>query len=294
MSEIIKQVFAMGDGGLDDKTPVMDIYILAQSKKTLPKVCFLPTASGDNGGLVKYFYELYKRYPCEPSHFSVFNPSTKDVKDFLLSKDIILVGGGQTKSMLGVWKEWGVDKFLREAYENGTILAGGSAGSVCWFDQCVTDSLPGSLTVMNCLGILPYSNCPHFGSRDRQEAYFRFVTTDEIKEGYAADDFAAVHFVNGKVERCVSSRQYAKVYKLGKDTDGRFYKKKLKTRFLGEKQHQDELIWSAPCFAYLNEEEEANSESTETEEILQSQEDKSTPRLPESTNATDSDPELQR
>lgn len=300
MGEIVKQVIAMGDGGTDDKSPVMDLYILAQSKKTMPKICFLPTASGDNMGYADYFKRLFSRYPCVPSYLSLFHPTTPNIREFIMSQDVIYVGGGHSKSMLGVWKEWGMDKILREAYESGIILSGGSAGSVCWFDQCITDSIPGALTVMNCLGILPYSNSPHFGSRERREAYAHYVSTDKIKAGYAADDFAALHFIDGKLERCVSSRQYAKCYKLGKNSDnGNFFQKRLVTFFLGEKQHQQNFIWNAPCFEYLNDEEEKQEEvkteepKTQTE-LPEPQKSEPLPQLPEKTNATDSDTELQR
>lgn len=309
MGEIVRQVIAMGDGGTDDKTPVLDLYILAQTKKTNPRICFLPTASGDNMGYANYFKQLFSRYPCRPSYLALFHPTTSHIREFIMEQDVIYVGGGHSKSMLGVWKEWEVDKYLREAYENGTILSGGSAGSVCWFEQCITDSIPGALTVMNCLGILPMSNCPHFASRERREAFSHYVSTNEIKEGYAADDFAALHFVNGKLERCVSSRPYAKCYKVGKDAEGKVFQKRLKTKFLGEKQHQEEFLWSAPCFSYLKDEEENHSEdaemkpeeapaetpATQTEaqtELLQPQATENLPALPASTNATDSDTKL--
>ncbi len=154
---------------------------------------------------------------------------------------------------------------------------------------------------------MPYSNSPHFGSRERREAYSYYVSSDKIKGGYAADDFAALHFVNGKLERCVSSRSYAKCYKLGKDTEGKLFLKRLKTYFLGEKQHQEDFIWNAPCFEYLREvEEEAQQEEVKPEEpkadtqteLLQPQQSEPLPQLPESTestnNATDSDTQLQR
>ena len=283
MNDIKRQIIAFGDGGLDDKTPLMDLYILAQSNKTIPKVCLLPTASGDNGGLIQYFHKLFSRYPCTTDHLSLFNPKTSRIKDFLLEQDIIFVSGGHSKSMLLLWQGYGIDAILREAYERGTILSGGSAGSVCWFDQCITDSLPEDLTVMNCLGILPYSNCPHYLSSERRSRYAKFIMNDEIKAGYAADDFAGLHFVNGELARCISTRLSSKCYSVSKSNE-KLAHQKLKTFFLGERKFQKEFIWSAPCFSYL---EEPQSSETKPEETSPPEPEKTeTPLLPEA-NATD-------
>jgi len=242
-----KIVIASGDGGLDSKSPLMDLYILAQAKKENPKVCLLPTAGGDDQGLIKYFYSLYNRYPCKPSHFSVFNPHTADARSFLLSQDVVFVSGGHSRCMLALWKEYGIDTILREAYNRGIVLSGGSAGSVCWFDQCITDSIPGRLSVMNCLGILPYSNCPHFASTSRRSAYARFVSSGEIGSGYAADDYSALHFVNGSFLRGVSIRPYAQVFKVGLENNT-LVQKRLRTKWLGLKSYQEELVFNTAMF----------------------------------------------
>lgn len=247
MSDKQRTVICYGDGGLDGKIPFMDLYVLAQSGKKLPKVCFFGTASGDNMGQTKYFERLFERYPCVTSSLSLFNPHTADIEDFIMSKDVIIVGGGHSKSMLILWKGYGLDHMLRSAYENGTVLSGGSAGSVCWFDQCITDSIPGRLSVMDCLGILPYSNCPHFASETRRDAYGYFVSTGQIKGGYAADDHAALHFVDGKLFRSVSNRPYAKTYKVEMQ-NGKLVQKRLRTKWLGLKENQDAFIFNSPMF----------------------------------------------
>jgi len=260
----VRQCIAMGDGGLDGSNPYMDLYILAQSQKEKPKVCFLGTASGDNTGLIKFFHRIFDRYPCKPSSLSLFNPHTPDIADFIKSQDVIYVGGGQSKSMLGVWREWGMDKILREAYEGGTILSGGSAGSVCWFDQCITDSIPGSLTVMNCIGILPFSNCPHFASWARRTSYSKFIRSGEIKAGYAADDYAGLHFVNESFLRGVSNRPHAKTFNLfleGKE----LIQKRLKTYWLGMREYQEEFIFNSPMFDARKREQEERAQEDEPE-----------------------------
>lgn len=240
----MRTIIAAGDGLLNERNPLQDFYILAQSKIKNPKICLLPTASGDNNGLVKYFENIFEKYPCKPSSLTLFNPHTADIEDFICNQNIIYVTGGQSKSMLGVWKEWGLDIILRKAYENNVIMAGGSAGSVCWFSQCITDSIPGSLSVMNALGFIPVSNCPHFLSQERRTSYRKFVANNSIVAGYAADDYAALHFENEELIRCVSSTHYSKCWKVSNEQQTR-----LKTIWLGLDQNQEELIWSSETFS---------------------------------------------
>jgi peptidase E len=231
MTDIKRQIIGMGDGGINEKYPYLDLYILQQSLSDNPRVCLLPTASADNKGLIQHFQQTFGRYQCEPDFLTLFNPHTKDIEDFLMSQDIIYVGGGQTKSMLGIWREWRVDEILKKAYQNGTILAGGSAGSVCWFDECITDSIPGELSVMNGIGILPYSNCPHFRSKERKIAYYRFRSLDQIKDGYAADDYSGLHFINEKWHQSISLAPELKTYFYGKE-NGIVKKKSLPTKVI--------------------------------------------------------------
>lgn len=244
----MKQIVAIGDGGLNPDNPFMDLYILAQTKKKNPKVCLIPTASGDNGSYINFYKKIYSRYPCETSCLSLFSPSVKDLKDFIMSRDVIFVSGGHTKNMLAIWRDWGLDTILRSAYDNGTVLSGGSAGSVCWFDQCITDSIPGSLTVMNCLGILPYSNCPHFSSKSRRASYAHFVSTNQIKPGYAADDFSALHFVDGVLHRSVSIKPYAQTFEVSMN-EGKLTQKRHKTKWLDLEKYHGEFIYGSPTFS---------------------------------------------
>ncbi len=142
-----------------------------------------------------------------------------DIRAHLLGQDIIYVGGGNTRNMLLIWGEFGVDSILREAWENGTILCGSSAGSICWFEQGVTDSIvPEELRAMNCLGFLPGSNCPHYDSEPlRRPSLQRFVNEESIVDGYAADDWAALHFVGSSLHQAVSAKSNAKVYRVTRE-----------------------------------------------------------------------------
>jgi len=134
----------------------------------------------------------------------------------MLKKDIIYVGGGNTRNLLLLWKEWGLDRILKKAWERGIALSGVSAGSICWFEEGVTDSIPGNLTPLKCLGFLRGSNCPHYdGEKGRRPAYHRLLTEKKIKTGYAADDGVALHFIGDILNRVVSSRPKAHAYKVG-------------------------------------------------------------------------------
>jgi dipeptidase E len=217
LNSVSRQIFAMGGGGfsMEPENLLLDNYILGLSKKEKPKVCFLPTASGDSDKYIVRFYSTYINLPCQPSHLSLFSPHTADLQSFVLEQDIIYVGGGNTKSAIALWKEWELDKILKEAWKNGIILAGLSAGSICWFEQGLTDSIPGKFTVLQCLGLLKVSNCPHYDSEPkRKPAYHQLLSQGLINPGYAADDGVGLHFVDDKLEKIVSSRPHAKAYRL--------------------------------------------------------------------------------
>ncbi|MFZ4714669.1 MAG: GNAT family N-acetyltransferase [Bacteriovoracaceae bacterium] len=231
-----KQIFAMGGGGfsMERDNPLLDKYVLSLSSKSKPKICFLATASGDAQGYIDRFYNAFKHFNCEPSHLSLFKTQILDFSQFLLSQDIIYVGGGNTKNMLVLWKEWGLDKVLTTAYEKGIVLAGLSAGSICWFEQGMTDSIPGSITKLNCLGLIRGSNCPHYNSElQRRPSYLKMVGENKILGGIATDDGVGLHYVDGHLERVVSSHPDAKAYRLSRDAAGGVSEKQVIPTYLG-------------------------------------------------------------
>jgi peptidase E len=132
-----------------------------------------------------------------------------------LSQDVIYVGGGNTRSMLAVWREWGLPEILREAWESGIVLAGRSAGAICWFAQGVTDSVADVLLPLDCLGFLPGSCCPHYdGEVDRRPSYHRLIFENEILPGVAIDDGVGVHFRGTGPYRMVTPREKAGAYQV--------------------------------------------------------------------------------
>lgn len=213
-----KQIIALGGGGfsMEPHDLTLDRYILEQVGVERPKVCFLGQASAESPIYVTRFYDAYTKLDARPSWFSVFGSVTNDWRDFLLDQDMIFVGGGNTRSMLALWREWQIDDALREAYENGVVLAGISAGAICWFEQGVTDSV-WPLGVMPCLGLLPGSACPHYdGESDRRPAYTRMVKEGMAMAGLALDDSAAAHFVDGELKQIVTASQQARGYRVEK------------------------------------------------------------------------------
>lgn len=230
----MRQIIALGGGGfsMEPENPLLDSYILQQSGKTNPKICYVPTASGDADICINWFYDFFNKQECQPSHLSLFKPPTRDLEGYILDKDIIYVGGGNTKNLLALWKEWGLDAIMRKAWEQGVVLAGISAGSICWFEEGVTDSYGDKLEPLTCLGFLKGSNCPHYdGEADRRPTYQELLAFHKIKPGIAADDGVAIHYIGDKIHKIVSSRPNAKAYKV--DYDKQLNEIELETEFLG-------------------------------------------------------------
>jgi dipeptidase E len=210
-----KQIIALGGGGFSDDPSnlALDQYILDQNGKERPSACFLATASGDAESYRYQFYEAFSKLECRPSHLSLFQPHTSDLADFIFGQDIIYVGGGNTKSLLALWREWNLDAILRSAYESGVIMAGLSAGAICWFEQGITDSIPKALGPLECLGFLPGSCCPHYDSdEDRRPSFHGLLKSGNILPGYGIDDWAGLHFVDGQLLRAVSTNARATAY----------------------------------------------------------------------------------
>lgn len=216
---INKIIIAIGGGGFSENTDNLYIeqYILSQLNKKRPKVCFLPTASGDSENYISRFYNAFNQLDCMPTHLSLFKPPTLDLESFICECDIIYVGGGNTKNMLALWKMWELDKHLEKAYKSGVILTGLSAGAICWFEEGLTDSLPGAYTKLDCLGFLPGSCCPHFDSEpEREPVYIEQIEKSIISAGYGIEDNVALHFEDGKLKTAIAGKEGKKAYFIDK------------------------------------------------------------------------------
>lgn len=230
----MRQIIALGGGGfsMEPDNPLLDLYILEQAKKVNPQICFIPTASGDSESYISRYYNFFNQQDCKPSHLSLFAPPTRDLESFILEKDILYVGGGNTKNLLALWKEWSLDDILRKAWNQGVILAGLSAGSICWFEEGITDSYGDGLEPIKCLGFLKGSNCPHYdGEIERRPAYHELMESQKIQSGVATDDGVAIHYKEQGISKIVSSRPNAKAYSVSFET--KVIETELQTEYLG-------------------------------------------------------------
>jgi dipeptidase E len=213
-----RQIVVMGGGGflIEKRNQRMDRYMLALAKKRSPRVCFVPTATGDFRGFIDRFYAAFKKFDCRPSHLPLFQWNETDPVEHLLKQDIIYVGGGNTANMLAIWRLHGVDRAMRKAWSKGIILCGVSAGMNCWFESSVTDSFGPLKELNDGLGLLKGSACPHYdGEADRRPTYHRLLREKKLTAGVAADDGAAIHFIGTRIFRCVTSKPIARAYQVG-------------------------------------------------------------------------------
>jgi dipeptidase E len=214
------QIVAMGGGGfsLERSCSLLDDYILSLTGASRPRVCFLPTASGDADHYVVRFYRRFAA-SCDASHVSLFrrDQGTSGVEDdlasHLLAQDLIYVGGGNVVSMLGAWRAHGLDQVLRAAWRRGIVLCGPSAGSLCWFTEALS-AFHGAPRRVRGLGLLPYSNCVHYDAEPARRSEYHRIVADGMLAGFAADDGVALHFRGTLLERVVSSRDQALAYRV--------------------------------------------------------------------------------
>lgn len=197
-------IFPYGSG--PNKVFIKEIIQLTGKEK--PKICYLPTASGDRESNIINWYQLVNDLSVEPYVQKVWISSYNQkisFEEFLLGMDAIVVGGGNTLNMIAIWKAQGIDKVLKKALEKGIVLAGGSAGSLCWFDNGTTDSRPIELSVVEGLGFLPFSHSPHYDAEEfRRPLYHKNIANGIFKAGYAMDNNAGIIFKNGKPFKVVS------------------------------------------------------------------------------------------
>ena len=193
-------------GGAPNKTFIK--YVASLTNKPTPRICYIPTASGDNPNFIANWYTNYEDLSIRLYVMRTFVSSTTSPQTFeeiIMSMDAIIVGGGNTLNMLAIWKAQGIDTVLKKAYDKGIVLAGGSAGSLCWFTGGYSDSRPKQLSIVYGLAFLNFSNCPHYHSEpSRKPLYHQAILDGKLKEGYACDDMAGLLFINEKLRKSVS------------------------------------------------------------------------------------------
>ena len=193
-----KQIIAIGGGGFG-RNPgdgVIEQYILDQTGKEKPNICFIPTATGDNEAYKVNYYSTFSKLDCNPIHLDFFK-RTPDLEQLIPQQDAIFVGGGNTKSMLAVWKDWNLDKLLKEAYEKGVVMSGVSEGANSWFERAVVDSWEEDLRVIDCMGFIKGICCPHYDEEpQRRPAVKTFLEDGIIDSCYSVEGNCALHIKN--------------------------------------------------------------------------------------------------
>ncbi|MEZ5990054.1 MAG: peptidase E [Planctomycetota bacterium] len=231
----------MGGGGfsMEPDNLLLDDFILSLSPRQPARICFVPTASADSAAYLVRFYRAFSGRAIA-TDLTVFDPPsvprrpahTSELRSFVAEQDIVYVGGGNTANLLAMWRAHGIDRVLREAWEAGKVLAGISAGMICWFEDGLTDSFGALQPLGDGLGFLSGSACPHYdGEVGRPEAYRRAIA-EGMAAGYAADDGAALHFRGTELVEVVASRATAAARRL-ELVDGRVLEVPLPARFLG-------------------------------------------------------------
>lgn len=224
---------------MEPDNPLLDDFVVSLSRRQPARVCFVPTASADSATYIAKFYRAFSTRSV-PTDLTLFDAPalprqparTADLPAFLAEQDVIYVGGGSTANLLGVWRVHGLDVLLRDAWRNGAVLAGISAGMLCWFRGGVTDSFGGLEPITDGLGFVEGSACPHYdGEQERRPTYHRLIT-DGLPGGWAADDGAALHFHGTELVEAVGSRPAAGAYRVDL-VEGRVVERQLPVRLLG-------------------------------------------------------------
>jgi peptidase E len=223
-----RQIVGLGGGGdTPEQTDLLYRYVLELTGKERPRVLYVPTAAADEDSAVVMFYDRFARR-AEANTLLTFPYPPSDLRELVLSQDAICVSGGNTANMLAIWRVHGIDQLMREAWEQGTILWGASAGMICWFEQGVTDSFGPQLESMDCLGFLPGSACPHYDGEERRRPRYRELVDGGLADGIAAEDGAALRYVGTELHEVVSCRPGATAYRVTRDGEER-----LTARMLG-------------------------------------------------------------
>lgn len=218
-----RRLALLGGGFSTDGDGLLDDWVLDQVRAPRPKVCFVPTASGDAPGYVERFLAAYQPRSCQPGVLHLFRREFDDdaLRAFLLGQDVVYVGGGNTANLLAVWRAHGVDRLLREAFDRGTLLCGISAGANCWAEGSHTDSFGPLTHLADGLGLLSGSVCPHYDSEPgRRPSYRAAVAHGALPPGWAVEDGVGALFADGRLADAVTRTPGARLYRVEPDGEG--------------------------------------------------------------------------
>jgi peptidase E len=230
-----RQIVAIGGGGIsqDPDNPRLLDFLVRLTGRDQPKVCLIQTASGDREAGLVNGYQAFSRRGCQITHLAFFPRIIEDMRGLILNQDLIYVGGGSTANLLAIWRLHGLDAILREAWEAGIVLAGVSAGAICWFEAGTTDSFGPTLQPMrDGLGFLPGSCCPHYNGEAQRRPLYHRVVAEGFPAGYAVDDGCALHYRDTALAEVVTSLSTSRAFRVGPGEDGAI-ETPLEARLLG-------------------------------------------------------------
>jgi dipeptidase E len=220
-------ILALGGHWMEPHDPLDDLVVELTGTER-PRVLLLPTASGDSDSYIVRFYATYGPR-AQASHLKLFGIPPPELRELVLAQDAVFVAGGNTANMLAVWRVHGLDAILREAWKGGVVLAGSSAGSICWFEAGVTDSFRAELDGIDCLGFLSGSNCPHYDGEEYRRPAYRRLLEEGFPPGLAADDLVGLLFRGTDFVEAVTSRtDGAAAYRVSREGEERIEPRRLR------------------------------------------------------------------
>jgi dipeptidase E len=233
-----RTIFAMGGGGftMEPANPLLDDYVLSLPASREPRILFLPTASGDTTPHINAFKERFGGRTCVPEHLSLFRlrETPRPLREIVMEQDVVYVGGGSMRNLLAIWTAHGLDGILLEAWERGIVLAGLSAGAMCWFQAGVTRS-SGPPEALEGLGLLDGSLSVHAdGEPERLPYWLTMIRNGEIPGGWALDDGVGLLFRGRTLDRVVSSRPGAEAQRVDAIA-GEMVRKRVLPELLGSR-----------------------------------------------------------
>ena len=211
-----RNIIALGGGGFG-RNPgdgVIEQYILDQANVEKPNICFIPTATGDNEAYKVNYYSTFSKLNCNPVHLDFFK-RTPNLEKLISEQNAIFIGGGNTKSMLAVWKDWGLDDLLHKAYKKGVVMSGVSAGANCWFESAVVDSWADDLQVINCMGFVKGNYCPHYDEEPQRRPSVKKFLEDKVFDScFSSEGNSALHIKNESDYLSINFGKEKKSYKV--------------------------------------------------------------------------------
>ncbi|MFC5182098.1 Type 1 glutamine amidotransferase-like domain-containing protein [Actinomadura harenae] len=226
--------FVRDDRGGITPSPLLR-YACDLTGQDRPRLCFLTTAMGDSAEIVSRFYAAFSTLDAEVSHLAVFPmPNVADMREHLLSQDLIYVSGGSVANLMALWQVHGIGEIMREAWHEGVVLSGQSAGALCWHMGGNTDSYGPELQAFTGgLGLLPYSCGVHYDSEpQRRPLLQRLVGEGALPGGYAADEDTALHYVGTEFVQAVTFTDGKGAYRIDADGPGRVKETPIDPRLL--------------------------------------------------------------